>query len=208
MGKLKNYTENEAIKILYNSAQAYQKYLVDKSFLIIYKKENTYYHTSVSFNKQNFRHLSGIITDYHAGNFYKLCMDKRLPPSSISFKRDGNTNRKLMILPAMTEMFCHKCWIGTTIHNDISIESDYFVGDTRCVLSVGFRYGENNTDYPVTLLYRSLRESVETPYKVYAILVKNRGEKLYKSDINYYIDADFNIVECRNQDFYQLINGF
>ena len=58
------------------------------------------------------------------------------------------------------------------IGNDIYINADYYVGDTRCVLSIGFR-NKLHGDVPITLKKQSIREVVKKECKVYAIAAKS-----------------------------------
>lgn len=67
--------------------------------------------------------------------------------------------------------------IGDFIHSGIRIQADYFVGDTKAVLSVGFRrYG--SVDVPVTLYKENIKKLTRPVYKVLAIFKKkyNRNE--------------------------------
>ena len=73
-----------------------------------------------------------------------------------------------MVLPYLSELLYHHCMIGDFINSGICIRADYFVGDTRAVLSVGFRTGKR-TDFPVTLYNEDVRKLSQPTNKVLAI---------------------------------------
>ena len=47
--------------------------------------------------------------------------------------------------------------IGNFIDSGIYIKADYFVGNTKAILSIGFRYGKK-ADFPVTLYKEDVRK--------------------------------------------------
>ena len=55
-----------------------------------------------------------------------------------------------MVLPCLSKLMSHHCLVGEFINSGVYIRADYYVGDTKAILSVGFRNG-NRVDYPVTL---------------------------------------------------------
>ena len=55
--------------------------------------------------------------------------------------------------------------IGNFINSGIYIRADYFVGNTKAVLSVGFRFGKK-VDYPVTLYNEDIRKLSSPTCKV------------------------------------------
>lgn len=70
------------------------------------------------------------------------------------------------------------CMIGDFINSGICIRADYFVGDTRAVLSVGFRNGKK-TDFPVTLYKEDVRKLSQPTNKVLAIFSKHYKDQYY-----------------------------
>ena len=59
------------------------------------------------------------------------------------------------------------------------IQADYFVGDTKLILSVGFRR-ESNRDVPVTLYSGDVRKLTNPTNKVLAIFARRYPETKYK----------------------------
>lgn len=199
----KKYTKEEAQRILCAAAAQYKEKLANRQFLLIYKIQQTYEYEVVSFSPGNFLHLTGIVTEKKPVEFYKLCLKQRLSVRDIGFKTDGNTHRKLAVLGLLPELLYHRCWIGDTLGNDIAIRAEYYVGDTKCVMSLGFRSGRDY-DFPITLLNMSIREVTRKEFKIYAIYTKKIGAPAYEPEPAY-IEADFDLDKYRNYDFYPLL---
>lgn len=68
--------------------------------------------------------------------------------------------------------------IGDFIDSGICIKADYFVGNTKAILSVGFRFGRN-VDIPVTLYKEDIRKLSHPTNKVLAIFVKDYKKHSY-----------------------------
>lgn len=168
------FTKQEAISIVHLAAISYQEKLSDRIFRLIY--ENILQHrmdtVDVMFLPKNFKHLTGLQTKLKPRLFFNACLGQRLSVRDISFDSRGNTQRKLEVIRAMPDVFYHPCWIGASLNNDLYINADYYVGDTRCVLSVGFR-GTKDGDVPITLKKQSIREVVKKECKVYVIAAKS-----------------------------------
>lgn len=176
---IKRYTAQQAIDILVAAAQGYKEKLAGRIFVIIYKDlaSGTIEHKKIKFTQNNFQHLTGIkYADYVSPrDFYKMCLNKMLSPHKIRFNPNGFTNMKLSVLNYLPELLYNKFWIGESINNDIHINADYFAGDTRCVVSLGFRKAKE--DYPVTLKRQSIREVVKKENPVCLVLVREIADK-------------------------------
>ena len=176
---IKRYTAQQAIDILVAAAQGYKEKLAGRIFFIIYKNLATgnIEYKKIKFTQNNFQHLTGIkYADYVSPrDFYKMCLNKMLSPHKIRFNPNGFTNMKLSVLNYLPELLYNKFWIGESINNDIHINADYFAGDTRCVVSLGFRRAKE--DYPVTLKRQSIREVVKKENPVCAVLVRKIVDK-------------------------------
>ena len=168
------FTKQEAISIVHLAAISYQEKLSNRMFRLIY--ENVLQHrmdtVDIMFLPKNFKHLTGLQTKLKPQLFFNACLGQRLSVRDISFDSRGNTQRKLEVIRMMPDVFYHPCWIGDSLNNDIYINADYYVGDTRCVLSVGFRNMEER-GVPITLKKQSIREVVKKECKVYAIAAKS-----------------------------------
>lgn len=68
--------------------------------------------------------------------------------------------------------------IGNFINGGICIRADYFVGNTKAIRSVGFRYGKR-MDFPVTLYKEDVRKLSQPTNKVFAIFVRAYNQQRY-----------------------------
>lgn len=81
----------------------------------------------------------------------------------------------------MGDLFYGKCEIGPFTRSGISIEADYFSGDTRGMLSLGFRSNPTKRpDIPVSLYNFPIRKLTNPTNKVLAIFRKKYNEIAYK----------------------------
>ncbi len=94
--------------------------------------------------------------------------ESKLSEHDFEIDNKGKVQQKLMVLPYLSELLYHHCMIGDFINSGICIRADYFVGDTRAVLSVGFRTGKR-IDFPVTLYNEDVRKLSQPTNKVLAI---------------------------------------
>ena len=185
------YTKEAAKGILFAGAAKYKEKLSDRQFLLIYKDtvSKDVKSAVVTFKSTNFKHLTGVMTELSATRFFRICLDKRLSIKQFEFDKLGNVQRKLKVLLLMPDIFYSRCWIGESINNDIYINADYYIGDTRCVLSVGIRKTQAG-DVPVTLKNQSIREVVKKERKVLAIASKPIDDKSAPWQITY-CEKDF-----------------
>lgn len=65
------YDKNKAINIIVNAAENYNKYLLDKVFLIVYQEKGNVKTVQVEFRDSHFLHLTGVKTNVSAGRFYE-----------------------------------------------------------------------------------------------------------------------------------------
>lgn len=148
---MKNYNKEAALKIIINAAKGYNEKLKDRNFLIIYQDGVEVKKAQVGFRDLNYLHMKGVKSQLSAQTFFDACLKERL---------------------------YNNCMIGKFINSGIYIKADYFVGNTKAVLSVGFRYGKL-VDYPITLYSEDVRKLTQPTCKVLAIFSKWYHEKDY-----------------------------
>lgn len=174
----KNLSIKEALKVIVKAAKNYDIKLRDKHFLIVYQEGSQMKTVSVGFRDMNFLHLTGVKTNLSAQLFYSASISGKLSEKDISLDTKGKAQQKLAVLPYLHEIFCHNCMIGNFINSGVCIKADYFVGDTKAVLSVGFRYGKK-VDMPVTLYNENVKKLSKPTFKVLAIFEKRYNEDVY-----------------------------
>ena len=75
-------------------------------------------------------------TKLSAQRFYEKCLEGKLLPNEFEVDKNGKVQQKLFVLPFLHELLYHNCMIGNFINSGICIKADYFVGNTKAVLSV------------------------------------------------------------------------
>jgi hypothetical protein len=75
---IKKYSDLEALKVIIDCAKLYEKHLVNKKFLFIYRESNGKYdYMEVMFKPKHFQHLTGNAkNDISSIHFYSKCIDE------------------------------------------------------------------------------------------------------------------------------------
>ena len=162
------YDKKAALKIMIEAVKQYEEKLNDKQFLIIYREGKDIKTVNVGFRDMNFLHMTGVKTRLSAQQFYAACLESKLSEYDFEIDNKGKVLQKLMVLPCLSKLMSHHCLVGEFINSGVYIRADYFVGDTKAILSVGFRNG-NRVDYPVTLYYEDVKRLSNPTNKVLAI---------------------------------------
>ncbi|MBD5519895.1 MAG: hypothetical protein HDR03_01480 [Lachnospiraceae bacterium] len=175
---MKNYSKEQVLKIMTSVSEKYEEKLKDKHFLIVYQENINIRTVQVGFRDFNYLHMTGVKSALSAPRFYEKCINKKLKTTEFELDVKGNAHRKLMVLPYLPDLLYNNCMIGDFINSGICIKADYFVGNTKAVLSVGFRTGKS-VDFPVTLYNEDIRKLTQPTCKVLAIFRKEYKEKYY-----------------------------
>ena len=172
------YDKKNAIDIMIKAAKNYKVLLQDKVFLIVYRENSVTKTVQVGFRDMHFLHLTGICTKLSAKRFYEKCINQKLSVNDFELDKGGKTQQKLIVLSFLHELLYNNCMIGNFINSGIYIKADYFVGNTKSTLSVGFRFGKN-VDFPVTLYKEDVRMLSQPTNKVLAIFVRDYDQEYY-----------------------------
>lgn len=166
------------LQIISKAAYDYEKHLNNKCFLIVFQERRKFEYVQIGFRDMYFLHLTGVKTKLSAQRFYHACLHGKLSEKDVEFDSNGKVQQKLMVLPHLHELLYHPCWIGDFVNNGVVIRSDYFIGDTKALLCVGFRIGKT-MDIPVTLYREDVRKMVQPVKKVLGIFAKHYNEAVY-----------------------------
>ena len=186
-------TPKDAIRIITNTANTYDKQLNGKNYIFIYKNRATNqieYFESVFLNR-NFQHLTGLEFLDQNGNllhnpvyFYQKCISNTLSENEIRFKDDGTTELKLQALPLIVNFL--KASKMTAIYHSLrpKLSVDRLSGTTNFCL--GFTKTNNKYYVPSSCLLEDIRDLAEVTYQILAILSKPASKltPVYK-DIRY-----------------------
>ena len=144
----------------------------------MYKKGKKIESCCVGFRNMNFLHMTGVRTKISAQQFYTACLEGKLSIRDFEVDTRGKVQQKLAVLPYLPDLLYNKCMIGDFINSGIMIKADYFVGNTKAVLSVGFRLGRT-ADIPVTLYNEDVKKLSHPTCKVLAIYSKMFDEEKF-----------------------------
>lgn len=175
---MKKCTREEILHIIVHAAKEYEERMRNKNFLIIYQENTITKTVSVGFRDMNFLHMTGVKSALTAKQFYMACIHGKLSVNDFEIDNKGKVQQKIAVLPYLSQLLYNNCMVGNFINSGICIQADYFVGNTRAILSVGFRRGKN-LDYPVTLYNEDIRKLSHPTCKVLAIFVKEEREEFY-----------------------------
>ena len=173
------YDKKKALRIIVNAAKEYDVKLNNKHFLIVYQEGRKTETVCVGFRDMNFLHMTGVKAKLSAQQFYSACLYGKLSENDFEIDDKGKVQQKLMVLPYLSELLYNNCMIGNFINSGIFIRADYFVGNTKAILSVGFRMGKS-VDFPVSLYNEDVRKLSQPTNKVLAIFVKDYHQQSYK----------------------------
>ena len=172
------YDKKTALQVIVKAAKEYNVKLNNKHFMVIYQENGITKTVTVGFRDMNFLHMTGVKTKLSAQQFYSACLDGKLSEKDFEIDNKGKVQQKLSVLPYLSELLYNNCMIGNFINSGICIRADYFVGNTKAVLSVGFRIGKT-VDFPVTLYSEDVRKLSQPTNRVLAIFVKDYQQQRY-----------------------------
>jgi len=209
---MNTYTKEEARHVVLNCAKDYDKNLLNKKFLIIYKNQmnNCFEFIELFFLKRNFQHLTGlelvnenhIIQTNKSEYFYEKCINQKLSTDDFQFKKDGTTNLKLQALPALLKIQRVTKIAGEYNHSRPYLVVDKVVGGINFCL--GINYAED-CFVPVSALMENIKNLASCPYQVIAILKRDKEEGIYANICH--VSKGVNLHNCTfSQNITDMIN--
>lgn len=182
------FTKEEARKKVLNCAKEYQKKLLNKKFIIIYREreDNCIHYIEVIFYKRNYQHLTGIelidekgnVVHHQADNFYRKCIENKLGLDEFQLKKDGTAHLKLSALSALMDVTKI-----TKITGDYNNIRPYLFVD-KVMGGVNFCLGlskEENLYVPSSALLEDIKKLTDAPSQVLAILEKEINDDIYRT---------------------------
>lgn len=159
--------KKEALRIIYQCAELYQKNLCDQMLLIISATSsmNKTFATEILFERTNFMHLTGVkFEDWKyipSDAFYTLCLSHRLSIDAFEFSSDGTTEQKLLVLPEIvgrTNLAANM--IGDYYDRKPALITDKLAGNIRGCIGVVYDVKRKNYA-PNTVLNLDTRLSIQ-----------------------------------------------
>lgn len=195
------FTKEDARRRVLNCSKQYQKTLVGKKLLIIYRerKDNAIHYVEVAFYKRNYQHLTGLELIDETGNvlrnqsmnFYRKCVENKLGLEEFQFKQDGTAHLKLAALPVLMDVTKI-----TKIIGDYNNQRPYLLVD-KVMGGVNFCLGLSRDDdvyVPSSALLEDIKKLTGSPSQVLAILEKNVDAQIYSSIKHVAKGLDFNKI--------------
>lgn len=180
------FTKEEARENVLNCAKQYQKKLLNKKFIIIYRerRDHVIRYIEVVFYERNYQHLTGLELIDHEGNvrwnqsvnFYRKCIENKLGIKEFRFKVDGTTHLKLSALPVLMDITKITKITGDYNHVRPYLFVDKVVGGVNFCLGLS---KEDDIYVPSSALLENIKKLTDTPSQVLAILEKETTEEIY-----------------------------
>ena len=173
--------KKEALSILFSAAEAYQEHLVDHSLLFLCADRNRHtYCFEVTFDINNFKHLTGCKTSLSPRHFYRLCLAKRLSVDDFEFAGDGTTEWKLKVLPRVISRNLSANMVGEYNDSMPILYTERVAGNISACIS--FVHADDHPDsryVPNTVLMGDIRTLVHKADRILVTYRKKRDETAY-----------------------------
>lgn len=184
---MKKYSKKEALRIITDSAKAYDKTLCGNCFLLCFELDGINHFSEFGFQAHNFKHFTGVrCSSCTSKQFYMRALSGRLSERDFDFDVYGNSHRKLAVLPMLPNLFSAPLLYGAFNRSGLYISADYFVGRTNNI-SLGIRHS-HPFDVPVSLYCEDIRKLSNKAVKVLAVWKRKFGVEQYVSPC-YCMDA-------------------
>lgn len=175
------YTLDEARAIVMRCAKQYEKNLLGKSYLVIYRDriDNQIKHLEIYFGEENYQHLTGIelidedgkLREHVAELFFNKCLRNTLKKNEIQFRKDGTTNLKLAALPVIMQIQKVTKIAGNYNGRRPYLIADKLIGNVNFCL--GLKRDNKQGGYvPSSSLLEDIKVLTDAPSQVLAIFSK------------------------------------
>ncbi len=187
--------KRDALSVIFKAADDYEKNLRDHNLLFLccdkHKRISSF---EVEFNASNFLHLTGVkISQYFKNNanpkkelankFYEKCINRRLSVNDFNFAKDGTTQLKLDVLPALMQKNLSANSIGDLDTLTFKLYTEKIVGSMRgCMGFVNDQKVHKNV--PNTVLKAEPRHLSNETKRIIVTYRKKKCEEKY-SEIVY-----------------------
>lgn len=203
MNYYKEYSKNEIIKIVCNSAQRFKENLLNKNILFIFEDKKIKYTNIIQtiFLKSSFLHLTGIKYYKSANKFFEDCLDNEISSDNVLIKNKIFTRAKLQVLENAMSINKSAKRIGNFNQNKVNIKVEKVIGNTHYCLGFSNLDSYNNKlnyYYPKTLIQENLKNNITDDNRIVAIFSKNKTQKLY-NEITY-ISQEANLLGMKEND--------
>lgn len=184
------------METLKECAFLYKLNLMNKQLLVVSSCDKQISLVSIEFNKNNYKHLTGVVTSLSANKFMDALLGDRLSFDDWDYRKDGTSQLKIRALPQMVNFHKSARMIGTYSGDRIYLKSDMCFGGVYCYL--GLVADKNNKNFsddiyvPNSLINGNIKEDTNNQERILAIFRKNKKDIKYKELTYLAKDVDLN----------------
>lgn len=171
------FSKEQAIKIIRNAAERYDKTLNNKDLLVITKEGKKIINYILQFQDSNFMHFTGVQSKFSPSKFFYAVLQGELSINDFNFKDKFLAEKKMRILENAVDLPLSARMIGNFNYAGIKLQADVGAGSPSFVMA--FRYNDRNKLYPVSVLEEDIRNCTQPTSPIFAILRKNMTEKMF-----------------------------
>lgn len=181
-------SKEKARQKVINCAKLYQKKLLNKKLLVIYRErtDNTLQFIEICFYERNYQHLTGIELIDEKGNkitgqsrnFFRKCLNGKLSLKEIQFKKDGTTPLKLSALEILMDVTKVTKITGNYNGSRPKLVIDKIIGGVKLCLGLA---NEGKTYVPASALAENAKTLIQNPSQVLAIFEKDKNDTIYST---------------------------
>ena len=175
-------TKQEALRVIHNSAKAYNENLVNRNVLFISLNNGKPELFEASFLPRNFLHLTGVRTGLSSTAFFSMACRDRLNENHIEFAGDGTTEIKLNVIKPLMNIHTTARMLGDYDHSQRFLVTDKLAGTVTSAMG----FNKDGEYYlPNTSLKTDVRMVSKKPVqRIAAIFIKRFSDEKY-SDLRY-----------------------
>ena len=187
-----HYSKKDAISVVTKCALRFKNELDGKNLLFVCNdKTDRLSLIEFTFKSMNFLHMTGLVPDRNitAKEFYRKCVDHKLSERDFEFPENGTAELKLDVLPYVISKDLSARMIGDLGSLHPKLHTEKLAGSVRAC--VGFVHTGNGRYVPNTVLKTDIRDNVDKPSRVVAVLRKGIEHRAYR-EVTYKVrDFDF-----------------
>ena len=178
---MKEFTKKEAVSIIVSSAKKYKNELEGRNLLFLcIDKHNKVFVQEVSFDDNNFLHLTGVNTSLSPVMFYERCTNQKLSLADFEFDEDKFAFLKLEALPIMVSKNLSAKMIGDYDTYNPKLKTDKLAGNVNAIMGFVEKDETPNVFIPNTVLKSDIRNYSKSTLRIIATFRKNITEDKYQ----------------------------
>lgn len=155
--------KQEAVKVLTECAELYEKHFIGKNVLFIFQSNSGLQFRETTYNDSNFLHLTGVGTDLSPRDFFYMCKNHKLSLEKFWIPSGGKAELKLRILNDLMHLPFKARMIGHYDCLRLYLRTDLIAGSSYA--SMGF-VGNGKNYSPNTALNEDVRKLVDEAHPI------------------------------------------